>query len=61
MEKLILERKGRVLVATIDDPAPRNPLYRAFSDGLPEAVAAASGDRSPGQPSPGPAGCPAPR
>ena len=44
MEKLILERKGRVLVATIDDPATRNALNWDFYDGFREAVEAASGD-----------------
>ena len=38
MEKLILERKGRVLVATNNDPATRNALSGEFYDGFREAV-----------------------
>ncbi len=44
MEKLIVERKGRVLVATINDPATRNSLNWDFYDGFREAVEAASDD-----------------
>lgn len=44
MEKLILERKGRVLVATNNDPATRNSLSRDFYDGFREAVEAAAAD-----------------
>ncbi len=44
MEKLILERKGRVLVATNNDPATRNALNWDFYDGFREAVEAACED-----------------
>ncbi len=44
MEKLMLERKGRVLVATNNDPATRNALSGEFYDGFREAVEAASDD-----------------
>jgi enoyl-CoA hydratase/carnithine racemase len=44
MEKLILERKGRVLIATNNDPATRNSMNWDFYDGLREAVEAASAD-----------------
>ena len=44
MEKLMLERKGRVLVATNNDPATRNALSWEFYDGFREAVEAASAD-----------------
>ena len=44
MEKLMLERKGRVLVATNNDPATRNALSGEFYDGFREAVEAASAD-----------------
>jgi enoyl-CoA hydratase/carnithine racemase len=42
MEKLILERKGRVLVAINNDPATLNSLSWDFYDGFREAVEAAS-------------------
>ena len=48
MKQLILERKGRVLVATNNDPATRNSMNWDFYDGLREAVEAASADRSIG-------------
>jgi len=48
METLILERKGRVLVATNNDPATRNALSWDFYDGFRQAVEAASADRSIG-------------
>ena len=44
MERLILERKGRVLVATNNHPATRNSLSWDFYDGFREAVEAASAD-----------------
>ncbi|HUS54251.1 MAG TPA: enoyl-CoA hydratase family protein [Thermohalobaculum sp.] len=44
MERLILERKGRVLIATNNDPATRNSLNWDFYDGFREAVEATSGD-----------------
>jgi enoyl-CoA hydratase/carnithine racemase len=44
MERLILERQGRVLVATNNDPATRNSLSWDFYDGFREAVQAASWD-----------------
>ncbi|MHA1528593.1 MAG: oxepin-CoA hydrolase, alternative type [Alphaproteobacteria bacterium] len=44
METLILERKGRVLVATIDDPATRNALNWDFYDGFREVVEGAAAD-----------------
>ena len=44
MEKLILERQGRVLVATNNDPATRNSLSWDFYEGFREAVEAASVD-----------------
>ena len=44
MEKLILERKDRVLIASINDPATRNALNWDFYDGFREAVEAASAD-----------------
>ncbi len=44
MKQLILERKGRVLVATNNDPATRNSMNWDFYDGLREAVEAASAD-----------------
>jgi enoyl-CoA hydratase/carnithine racemase len=44
MEKLILERNGRVLVATNNDPATRNALNWEFYDGFREAIEAASAD-----------------
>ena len=44
MEKLVLERKGRVLVATNNDPATRNSLSWDFYDGFREAVEAATAD-----------------
>jgi enoyl-CoA hydratase/carnithine racemase len=43
-EKLILERRGRVLVATNNDPATRNALSWDFYDGFRKAVEAASAD-----------------
>lgn len=43
-EKLKLERRGRVLVATIDDPATRNALGWDFYDPFREAVEAAGQD-----------------
>jgi len=48
MDKLILERKGRVLVATNNDPATRNALNWDFYDGFREAIEAASGDEGVG-------------
>ncbi len=48
MERLILERQGRVLVATNNDPATQNSLSWDFYDGFREAVEAASDDRSIG-------------
>lgn len=48
MEKLILERKGRVLLATNNDPATRNSLSWDFYDGFREAVEAASVDAEVG-------------
>jgi len=44
MERLILERRGRVLVATNNDPATRNSMNWDFYDGFREAVEAASAD-----------------
>ena len=43
-ERLILERRGRVLVATNNDPPTRNALSWDFYDGFREAVEAASTD-----------------
>ena len=43
-KQLILERKGRVLVATNNDPASRNALSGEFYDGFREAVEATSAD-----------------
>ncbi len=43
-EKLILERRGRVLTATNNDPATRNSLSWDFYDGFREAVERASDD-----------------
>ena len=43
-KQLILERKGRVLAATNNDPATRNALSGEFYDGFREAVEAASAD-----------------
>jgi len=43
-QKLILERRGRVLLATNNDPATRNALSWDFYDGFREAVEAASAD-----------------
>jgi enoyl-CoA hydratase/carnithine racemase len=43
-KQLILERKGRVLVATNNDPATRNSMNWDFYDGLREAVEAAAAD-----------------
>jgi enoyl-CoA hydratase/carnithine racemase len=42
--RLILERRGRVLVATNNDPATRNALSWDFYDGFRSAVEAAAGD-----------------
>jgi len=44
MENLKLERKGRVLVATNNDPATRNSMNWDFYNGFREAVEAASAD-----------------
>ena len=44
MDKLILERKDRVLVATNNDPATRNSLSWDFYDGFRDAVETASVD-----------------
>jgi enoyl-CoA hydratase/carnithine racemase len=44
MEKLILDRQGRVLVATNNDPATRNSLSWDFYDGFREVVEAAADD-----------------
>lgn len=44
MERLILKHKGRVLVATNNDPATRNSLSWEFYDGFRRAVEAASAD-----------------
>jgi len=48
MERLILKRKGRVLVATNNDPATRNSLSWDFYDGFRRAIEAASADREIG-------------
>ena len=42
--KLLLERRDRVLVATINDPAARNALSWDFYDGFREAIEGASTD-----------------
>jgi enoyl-CoA hydratase/carnithine racemase len=47
-ERLILEREGRVLVATNNDPATRNSLSLDFYDGFREAVESAAGDAGVG-------------
>jgi enoyl-CoA hydratase/carnithine racemase len=44
MERLIVERKGRVLVVTNNDPATRNSMNWDFYDGFREAVETASAD-----------------
>ena len=43
-DKLTLERRGRVLIATNNDPATRNALSWDFYDGFREAVEAAAAD-----------------
>ena len=48
MDKLILERMGRVLVATNNDPATRNALSWDFYDGFRETIEVASGDEGIG-------------
>lgn len=47
-EKLILERRGRALVATNNDPATRNALSWDFYDGFRETVEAAGADEGIG-------------
>ena len=44
MERLIRERKGRVLVATNNDPATRNSMNWDFYDGFREVIEAAAMD-----------------
>ena len=47
-EKLILERRDRVLIATNNDPATRNALSWDFYDGFREAVEGAAADNAIG-------------